>query len=174
MEESRARLLEHMFRRCWAMCFIILIVLNLPLSMFNLIAVYLLFRLGNSSCFEEQRLPSLLFSLKVGDVQRNDPDVTDENLENPKSLDENLDKNLENPTENMENLDENKKNLDEITDVTTTENFWVPDFPPHGNRKIAPKYKGWDKVNPNPYPDINKDCLCKCVTDPEYVCDCDE
>ena len=154
MEYSRARLLEHLLRRCFAMYFIIVIMLNVPLSLFNLIAVYLIFKLGNSPCFEGQRpsLPFLSVEVEMGDVQRNDTnvrnatDITDENPESP-------DENPENPDFHPENPD-------------------FPDFPPHGNREIAPKSR--DEVNPNPYPDINPDCLCKCVVDPEHECDCDK
>ena len=148
------------------MCFIIVILLNAPPSLFNLIAVYLVFKLGNSPCFEEQRSSQPFFSMEVGDVQRNDPDVTAENLENPESSDENLNEN----SQNMEDPDENTFEIG--SDIS--------------DRQVAPKCKDlrwdnvnpnpfpWDKVNPNPYPDINRDCLCKCVSDPEYVCDCDK
>ena len=133
MEYSRARLLEHLLRRCFAMYFIIVIMLNVPLSLFNLIAVYLIFKLGNSPCFEGQRpsLPFLSVEVEMGDVQRNDTNV---------------------------------RNATDITD----ENPESPDE----NREIAPKSR--DEVNPNPYPDINPDCLCKCVVDPEHECDCDK
>lgn len=152
MEDSRARLLEHMFRRCWAMYFIIMIILNVPLSLLNIVAVFLIFKLGNSS-YSEGQSPSLpLFSFQV---QLNPNVANPENSENP---------------ENPENLNENPENPNFHPDVNTSESpvpdFWTPNFPHCDNcdTDIAPRYTGYYEDHPDECKDsinICQKCLCQ-------------